>query len=143
MRSDLIIVVDDDDEIRSLIGEILEAENFRVLGFSSPHGALREIRSGPIHDEILSGALPIIISDNLMPGGMSGLDFLKETHKEYPSVPFVLMTAFGSDEVFRQSKELGATSYIKKPFSLTDLLDHLTRARAALKKASGVERGFG
>jgi len=143
MRSDLIIVVDDDDEIRSLIGEILQAESYRVLDFSSPHGALQEIRSGPIHEEILSGALPIIISDNLMPGGISGLDFLKEVRKESRSIPFIFMTAFGSDEIFKQSKELGATSYIKKPFSLTDLLDHLTRARAALKKASGVERGFG
>src|SRR3989338_3201289 len=117
MRSDLIIVVDDDDEIRSLIGEILEAENFRVMDFSSPHGALRDIRSGPVHDEILRGALPIIVSDNLMPGGMSGLDFLKEVRRDYPSIPFIFMTAFGSDEIFKQSKALGATSYIKKPFS--------------------------
>ncbi len=143
MRSNLIIVVDDDDELRSLLSEILEADSCRVLDFPSPHGALQGIHSGSVHHDILSGAPPIIISDNLMPGGMSGLDFLKEVRKEHPSIPFILMTAFGSDEIFKQSKELGATSFLKKPFSLTDVFEHLARARAAPKKAAGVERGFG
>lgn len=143
MHSDLVIVVDDDDELRSLVGEILQAEGCRVLSFPSPHGALREIRGGSVHDEIKQGDPPIIISDNLMPGGMSGIDFLNDVRKEFPGMPFIFMTAFGSDEILKQSKESGATSFLKKPFTLSELLAHVTRARAAKKETSGVEQGFG
>lgn len=143
MQQDLIFVVDDDDELRSLLEDVLEADGFRVLAFSSPHGALREIRDGRVHDEIKNGSLPIIVSDNLMPGGMSGMDFLIDVRREFPSIPFVLMTAFGGDEIFRQSRELGASSFLKKPFSLTEFSEHISRARADLKsKVSRIERGL-
>ena len=68
-----MIVVDDDDELRSLLNDILQGEGFRVLDFPSPHGALEEIKCGSAHAEIAGGLLPIILSDNLMPGGMSGM----------------------------------------------------------------------
>ena len=142
MQSDLVIVVDDDDELRNLLGDILTTDEFRVLDFNSPHAALKEIRSGSIHGEIAEGHLPIIVSDNLMPGGMTGLEFLKEVRKEYPGIPFVFMTAFGGDEICRKSKEFGATSFLQKPFSLADLQDHLMKAKTVLKSAPEARRGF-
>ncbi|MGZ3694985.1 MAG: response regulator [Bdellovibrionota bacterium] len=141
MQSDLVIVVDDDDELRSLVSDILHTENYRVLDFSSPHGALQEICKGPVHEEILNGALPIIISDILMPGGSNGMDFLKEVRKGHPGIPFIFMTAFGGAEILNQAKELGANSFLRKPFSLTGLLEHLSNAQGVLKRTTGVEQG--
>jgi len=142
MQQDLVVIVDDDEELRSLLKDILESDGFQVLAFPSPHGAVREISGGRVNREIKSGNFPIVVSDNLMPGGMSGIDFLKEVRRESPGIPFIFMTAFGDDEIFRQSRELGASSYLKKPFSLNEFSEHISMARSDLKgQISRVERG--
>ena len=128
----LVVIVDDDDEFRGLLREILGAEGWSALDYPGPQSALEALRSGVLQTEIQKGNYPIVLSDNLMPGGMSGLDFLRELHAHYPKLPTVFMTAYGSDQIFRQATKLGAVSYIRKPFSIQDLFDHLSKADHAL-----------
>ena len=59
----------------------------------------------------------IVLLDIGMPS-MSGLEVLKRVKQEYPSTHVVMMTAVAEKSVMLQAKELGASNYIIKPFSL-------------------------
>jgi DNA-binding NtrC family response regulator len=63
--------------------------------------------------------------------GMDGLELLRRTREIDPSIQVILMTAHGSEEVGAKAFELGAASYVRKPFDRDEILFHV---RAALSK---------
>jgi CheY-like chemotaxis protein len=62
----------------------------------------------------------VVISDVRMPG-RSGLEALSQFRQTNGSTPFVVITAFGSEEVHAQARELGATFVFDKPFEMDGL----------------------
>ena len=63
----------------------------------------------------------VVIADLRLPGLVNGLDILKQQNKQSPGAKLLLVTAFGSDEVRRQTENIGAV-YIEKPISLDEVL---------------------
>ena len=106
-----ILVVDDDDRIRSLLKEYLNDNNFLV----STAGNSEEAKTKLEHFKF-----DLIVLDVMMPG-QSGYELTKEIKKN-SSPPIILLTAKGEVENRIRGLELGADDYIGKPFEPKELL---------------------
>jgi DNA-binding response OmpR family regulator len=108
---DRIMIIEDDDEMRSLLKEFFEKEGFETDSASNGVDALR----------ILSeDHLDLVITDIRMPG-LTGLDILPRIRRLKPETPIIVMTAYGSEDVRRRCLEGGATTYLEKPIRLSEL----------------------
>jgi DNA-binding NtrC family response regulator len=115
-----ILIADDDEVSCQLFAEALEAEGFRVDQATSGGQALESLR-GQAHD--------LLVIDVRMPG-MSGLDVTRAAHEEYPALPIIVMTAFGSIETAVEAIRDGAFDFISKPMNLAELKKIVSRALA-------------
>ena len=106
-----ILVVDDDDRIRSLLKEYLNENNFIVSTAENSEEAKKKL--GYLKFDI-------VILDVMMPG-QSGYELTKEVKKNI-KVPIILLTAKGEVENRIKGLELGADDYIGKPFEPKELL---------------------
>lgn len=111
-----ILVVDDKQSMRRMVGELFTSLNFTVLEADCGTGALELLRT--------RGA-DLVISDIRMPD-FDGLELLRKARAEGIDAQFILMTAFGTVETAVEAMKLGAFDYILKPFSL-DEMELLTR----------------
>lgn len=119
-----VLVVDDDHEIRKLLGRYLDEQGFRV----SLAGTKREFL-----ERVATERLDIVVLDVLLPDG-SGLDLCRYLRQRAPHVPVILVTAL-KEEVDRIiGLEIGADDYIGKPFNPRELV---ARMRAVLRRAGG------
>ncbi|WP_333826704.1 sigma-54-dependent transcriptional regulator [Pararhodobacter sp.] len=114
----MVMLVEDDEDLRLATTETLEAEGFTVCAHAGAATALAEI--GPDWP----GA---ILSDVRMPG-MSGLDLLDEVRKKAPDVPFVVITGHGDVASAIRAMRAGAHDFLEKPCSPELLVDILRRA---------------
>lgn len=106
-----ILVVDDDDGIRSLVKKYLSENNFLVSTAENAEDAAKRIR-------IIE--FDLIILDIMMPG-KSGLDFINENRKFFDT-PIILLTAKGEPEERIKGLEIGADDYLPKPFEPKELI---------------------
>ena len=106
-----ILVVDDDDGIRSLVKKYLNEKNFLVTTAENAENAL---------DKIKLIKFDSIILDIMMPG-KSGLDFIKE-NKNKLETPIILLTAKGEAIERVEGLEIGADDYLPKPFEPRELI---------------------
>lgn len=110
-----ILVVDDDAAIRASISEILKMEGYPVITAPDGAAALRQI-------EEASPALMLL--DMRMPG-LNGWDVASALQQRGITVPILVMTA--AQDARRWAEEIGAGSYLAKPFDLDDLLAAVER----------------
>jgi DNA-binding NtrC family response regulator len=109
-----IFVADDDAEMRNLLASVLRHDGHEVSEACDAETLVEAIGAS-------TQAPPsLVISDVQMPGS-SGLRALAWVRRRYPSLPFVLITAFGSPELHAQAARLGVTAMLDKPFSFSDL----------------------
>jgi len=106
-----ILVVDDDDGIRTLVKKYLDENNYLVSTAESAEDALKKI-------EIIK--YDLIILDIMMPG-KSGLEFIKENKKKLDT-PVILLTAKGESSERIEGLEIGADDYLPKPFEPKELI---------------------
>ena len=106
-----ILVVDDDEGIRSLVKQYLNENNFLVTTSSSAENA---------SEKILIIKFDLIILDVMMPG-KSGLDFIRENKKSIQT-PIILLTAKGETNDRVEGLEIGADDYLPKPFEPKELI---------------------
>jgi DNA-binding response OmpR family regulator len=106
-----ILIVEDDEEMRSLLKEFLEEEGFETECARNGADALREIVKKPFD---------LIVTDIEMPG-LTGLDILPEMKKLRPGASIIVMTSFANEEVCRRSLEKGASGYLEKPIHIEKL----------------------
>ena len=106
-----ILVVDDDDRIRSLLKDYLSENNYIVSTAENADEAKKKINYLKFD---------IIILDVMMPG-QNGYDLTQEIKKKI-KVPIILLTAKGEVENLIKCLELGADDYIGKPFEPKELL---------------------
>ena len=106
-----ILVVDDDDGIRSLVKKYLNEKNFLVTTADSAENAAEKIK-------IVKFDLIIL---DIMMSGKSGLEFIKE-HKKKLDTPIILLTAKGEAKERVEGLEIGADDYLPKPFEPKELV---------------------
>ena len=113
-----ILIVDDDQNIRKILRDLLDKEGFNVLTASDVDKAL------PLID---AKDLDIIVTDLKMPG-KSGMDLLTLCHEKRPAVPVIMITAFGNVEAAVAAMKKGAYDFITKPFDENELLNVIEKA---------------
>jgi two-component system, NtrC family, response regulator AtoC len=123
-----ILIVEDDADLRELIEEIFEDENFLVLTAANGRIALEHI-----NDE--SEIIDLVVTDVQMPE-MKGDELLEAVRRTRAETPVIVVTAFGSVENAVELVKKGAFQYLTKPFQTKDLV---AAARAALE-ATKVQR---
>jgi len=117
-----ILIVEDEARIRAFLARAFEAEGFGVDGVADGEQGLARA---------LTGNYDLVILDLLLPG-CSGLDALRELHRERSELPVLILSARNDLPIKLRSFELGAVDYVAKPFSLDELL---ARARVQLRRA--------
>ena len=106
-----ILVVDDDDGIRSLVKQYLNENNFLVSTSSSAENATEKV-------SIIKFDLIVL---DIMMTGKSGLDFINE-NKKIIDTPIILLTAKGESNDRVKGLEIGADDYLAKPFEPKELV---------------------
>ena len=106
-----ILVVDDDDGIRSLVKKYLNENNFLVTTSNSAENA---------EEKVLIIKFDLIVLDIMMTG-KSGLEFIKD-NKSKINTPIILLTAKGEAEDRVGGLEIGADDYLPKPFEPKELI---------------------
>ena len=106
-----ILVVDDDDGIRSLVKKFLNENNYLVTTADSAEDASEKIK-------IIK--FDLIVLDIMMPG-KNGLEFIEENKKNLDT-PVILLTAKGEAKERIEGLEVGADDYLPKPFEPKELI---------------------
>jgi len=106
-----ILVVDDDDGIRSLVKKFLNENNYLVTTANSAEDA---------SDKIKIIKFDLIVLDIMMPG-KNGLEFIEENKKNLDT-PVILLTAKGEAKERIEGLEVGADDYLPKPFEPKELI---------------------
>ncbi|NPA39996.1 MAG: sigma-54-dependent Fis family transcriptional regulator [Thermodesulfobacteria bacterium] len=112
MERPQILVVDDDPNIRALLEQILEEEEYEVD--LAKNGKEAE-------EKIKNNVYSVILADVKMPG-MSGLELLEVKNKVCPGTSFIIITAYGSIKSAVDAVKKGAFDYITKPFEPEDIV---------------------
>jgi len=118
-----VMVVDDEEGVRVSCDRFLSARGFDVTTVETGEGAINRLRNEP---------MDVVVSDLRMPG-LDGLQLLEWVHERKPETRFILLTGYGSEEVERKARELGAFGYLNKPIS-PDALSALITAASQLQK---------
>jgi DNA-binding response OmpR family regulator len=122
-----VLVVDDNQDIRDLVVHILSADGFNVFAAVDGENALAILNSNPVN---------LVLLDVMMPG-KSGLEVLREirggSNKKLRDIPVMMITAKSSTEDIDKALEIGANSYIVKPFRATTIRE---KVRAILELPS-------
>ncbi len=121
-----ILVVDDDDGIRSLVKKFLNENNYLVTTANSAEDA---------SDKIKIIKFDLIVLDIMMPG-KNGLEFLEENKKKLDT-PIILLTAKGGAKERIEGLEIGADDYLPKPFEPKELI---LRIKNILNKTKKTEQ---
>jgi CheY-like chemotaxis protein len=114
--STYILVVDDEPDVESMFRQHfrrdLRSGRFIMEFATSALAALEQVRA------IADPSLILILSDINMPG-MSGLEMLPRVKAARPSVPVIMITAYGDDDTKRKAAELGAAGLLTKPIDFS------------------------
>lgn len=115
-----VLVVDDDDAIRSLVCETLEEEGYPTVAAGDGRGALDALREGQPSLILLDMRMPI----------MNGWEFAEAYRRlPEPHAPIVVVTA-GRDGAAK-ARDIAAEAYLSKPFELDELIATVQRYRRA------------
>ncbi len=113
-----LLLIDDDAAVCEVVSATLTQRGYEVLSSSSGAEALATLEREEVD---------AIVTDLHMPG-ISGLELCRSLHARFPTLPVILMTAFGSMEAAVAAIRAGAYDFISKPLQIPELL--LTLARA-------------
>jgi CheY-like chemotaxis protein len=111
----LVLLVDDDESVRTVLGEQLRELGFHVDEVSDGHSAIERLKS--------NGSYDVLLTDFAMPG-MNGLDTIRHAIQERPSLRTLLMTGYADERSVSHVRE--NVPIIRKPINVRDLLGHLS-----------------
>lgn len=119
MDKKLIFVVDDDVEIRKLLLDVLEGEDYRVETISDGIKLFERLKT--LH--------PDLILLDLMMSWIDGLDICSSIKKNnaFKDIPVIFITAYKSDEIEKQMQDSLVDDYIFKPFKIEDLFSKIKK----------------
>lgn len=119
MAAPKILIVDDNDLIRTLLRGILRAEECEILG---------EARNGTLALEFIQKTRPDIVFLDVMMPEMDGLETLQTIKQNYPEIIVVMITGSPSKDNVKESIDGGASGFIVKPFNSAKVIETLNRA---------------
>jgi DNA-binding NtrC family response regulator len=110
-RMPAILIVEDEAKMRRLLELNLGEDGFTTFSAEDAEAGLKLLHQNPID---------LVLTDLKLPG-MNGLEFLQAVKRQNAALPVVVMTAFGSVETAVEAMKAGASDYVLKPFSLSEM----------------------
>lgn len=110
--SEHLLIVEDDPEMRDLLRKVLGKEGYRVSVAGNGHEALALIARG---------TFDLVVTDMLMPHD-GGLELLEVIQRVHPTLPVIIVTAFGDWHSYSRALTLGAAAFISKPLRMSELI---------------------
>ena len=119
MDSFRVLVVDDEKPFLETLVNRLNKRDIESIGVLSGEEALEEMKKK---------LFDVVILDIKMPGGMDGIECLREMKRIQPLAEVILLTGHASVETSIEGMKLGAFDYLLKPIKLEDLLTKMAEA---------------
>jgi DNA-binding NtrC family response regulator len=119
MQNPNILVVDDEGDFLETLMNRLRKRNIGTIGCASGEEAVRLAKEHQFD---------VVILDIKMPGGMDGIETLREIKRIQPEAEVILLTGHASLETSVEGMKQGAYDYLLKPIRLEDLLEKLVQA---------------
>jgi CheY-like chemotaxis protein/anti-sigma regulatory factor (Ser/Thr protein kinase) len=116
-----ILVVDDSPVDRTLAGQLLESKSEYHVAYAS---------DGSEALEHMEARLPLAVVTDLQMPVIDGMELVKVIRQQYPKVPVILMTAFGSEDIALEALLLGAADYVPKSRLESDLAESIRNVLA-------------
>ena len=110
-----VLVVEDEDSVRTVVTRTLQAEGYEVLGAREGNEALREL-------EEVGGAVNLVLTDIVMPG-MGGRQLAAEVSRRYRQIPIVWMSGHAREAALQRGELSRDEPFLQKPVSSDTLLD--------------------
>jgi CheY-like chemotaxis protein len=110
-KTGAVLLVEDDEEVAALTGEMLQQLGFdvtRVASAASALGALANERK-----------VDLVFSDIMMPGEMNGVELARELRRRRPDLPVLLTSGYAADARFEAERD--RMTILPKPFDMEDL----------------------
>jgi CheY-like chemotaxis protein len=120
-----VLVVEDEDSVRRLVGSILERAGYRVLCAGSAAEGLLLL-------EHLDAPLNLLVTDIMMPG-LNGRQLSEHVAAMYPGTRVLFMSGYASEHVIKRGLLAPHMAFIQKPFTVSDFL-------AKVREAAGQQR---
>jgi DNA-binding NtrC family response regulator len=114
-----ILLVDDEESVRAIVTKILTKQGHKLL--EAEHGA-DAVRLAACHD----GKIDLLITDMYMPG-LRGPEIFEKLRETRPDIGVLYMSGYGDEDVARSGVAL-ETGFLKKPFTVQELRDAVTKA---------------
>jgi DNA-binding response OmpR family regulator len=109
-----VLIIDDDDVLRGVIGRVLRAQGFEVREACGAEEALHSLEDG---------RPDVLLTDIMMPHG-DGVELITTARRRWPGVAIVAMSgrSMGALDLLQAAERLGADASLPKPFSSDELL---------------------
>ena len=114
-----ILVVDDEVDFLETLVKRLQKRNIDTVGVTSGEEALKVLGKKRVD---------VVILDVKMPGGIDGIETLREIKRHHPLTEVILLTGHGSVETSIEGMKMGAFDYLLKPIKLEELMVKLGEA---------------
>jgi CheY-like chemotaxis protein len=116
-HGELVLVVDDEDDIRTILRNVLTGSGYRVLEATDGAGAVAILRRA-------GSTVDLVVTDTMMPG-LDGLETIRALRGVRPDVPIVLISGLHTQTLSNEAAQLGVQHVLAKPFSSALLLQAL------------------
>jgi CheY-like chemotaxis protein len=130
MDTKKILIVDDEEHLRSVLQELMVIFGYEASTAADGCEALEKIE----HE-----SFDLVITDIHMPG-MTGLEFIKLVKKDHPDIDFIAITGYNTDYRYSGVIEAGASDFITKPFETNEVEAKINRIFRERQLKKDVER---
>lgn len=113
-KNEIILLVEDDEALRDLVGLNLETQGYRVVQAANGLEAIRQY-------EQLNGAVDMVFTDMVMPGGMTGLEMIQRLRSLNPKLKAMVSSGYSLDLARSNGEEEKGLRFLPKPYQPSTL----------------------
>jgi DNA-binding NtrC family response regulator len=118
MKKTVILIIDDDQNQRKTLTDIIAAKGYQTLVAADGAAGLAVLQENPVN---------LVLTDLGLPD-ISGIDILSEVKSLYPDIQVLILTGIATVDSAVEATNLGAFSYLRKPYDIDQLLLQIQRA---------------
>jgi CheY-like chemotaxis protein len=128
-----ILVVEDEELVRDLIVRTLLEAGYSVLATDNHGEALEILQSNPT-------AIQLLVTDIVMPGELQVQHFVEQTRSRFPEIKILFISGYSDDIVGVKSGVISPSNLLKKPFSMSTLLQKVRHQVSGLQSSHPVKK---